>query len=263
MTNYSSAKRVSDAYSNAMRSSPETRQRMKDYALRYMPIVQSEVLRFKMRVPKHLEFEELHGVAICGLMRAFERYTVEDADRFGGYVRKRVRGAILDELRRLDTLSRGARKKAVVYDQAVVAIEQREGRLATAEEIRNELGLDVGAFNKLLDQLRPITFFSLDDVDTARESVALAEQLEDPEAVTAVEAVESKELFVQIRERLGQLPEKQRKILHMYYFKNFRLAEIAEVFNISESRVCQLHVQAIRTLKAGFLSASSLENLKT
>ncbi len=263
MTDSNCAKRVSDAYSNAMRSSTETRQRMKDYAVRYLPIVQSEVLRFKMRVPKHLEFEELHGVAICGLMRAFGRYTVEDADRFGGYVRKRVRGAILDELRRLDTMSRGARKKATVYDQAVVAIEQREGRLATAEEIRNELGLDSVSFDKLLDQLRPITFFSLDEVKSASESVSLADQLEDTEAVTAVEAVESKELFGQIRERLGQLPEKQRKILHMYYFKNFRLAEIAEVFNLSESRICQLHVQAIRALKAGFASTSPHENLKT
>jgi len=160
-------------------------------------------------------------------------------------------------------MSRGARKKATVYDQAVVAIEQREGRLATAEEIRNELGLDSVSFDKLLDQLRPITFFSLDEVKSASESVSLADQLEDTEAVTAVEAVESKELFGQIRERLGQLPEKQRKILHMYYFKNFRLAEIAEVFNLSESRICQLHVQAIRALKAGFASTSPHENLKT
>ena len=117
--------------------------------------------------------------------------------------------------------------------------------------------------DKLLDQLRPITFFSLDEVKSASESVSLADQLEDTEAVTAVEAVESKELFGQIRERLGQLPEKQRKILHMYYFKNFRLAEIAEVFNLSESRICQLHVQAIRALKAGFASTSPHENLKT
>ena len=246
MTSYSSARRVADAYSKATRSSPKTSQLMQDYALRYLPIVQSEVLRFKMRVPKHIEFEELHGVAICGLMRAFERYTVEEADRFERYVRKRVRGAILDELRRLDTMSRGARKKALDYDKAVLAVEQREGRLATAEEIRNELGLDAVAFDQLLDQLRPITFFSLDDVYADGASASLADQLEDSEAVTAVEAVESKELFGQIRERMGQLPERQRKILHMYYFKNFRLAEIAEVFSISESRVCQLHVQALR-----------------
>ncbi len=263
MTSYNSAKRVSDAYSNTMGSSVDARRQVKDYAIRFMPIVQSELFRFKMRLPKHIDFEELHGVAICGLMRAFKRYTVEVGDGFGGYVRTRVRGAILDELRRLDTMSRGARKKAVAYDEILVALEQREGRLATSEEVRNELGLDQGAFDKLLDQLRPVTFLSLDYVDSSAESIPLAEQLEDPKAVTAAEAVESNELFGQIRERLGQLPEKQRKILHMYYFKNFRLAEIAEIFNLSESRICQIHVQAIRNLKAGFASALPHENLKT
>jgi RNA polymerase sigma factor for flagellar operon FliA len=261
------AKQVSAAYSNAMRSSPEVRQRMKDYALRYLPIVKSEVLRFKMRVPKHIEFEELHGVAICGLMRAFDRYVESEAnaevDRFGAYVRKRVRGAILDELRHLDTMSRGVRRKARIYDQAVAKIEQKVGRLATEEEIRNELGLDAETFSKLLEQLRPITFFSLDDVDVNGNSSALHEHLEDANTPTAVEQAESRELFKLMRERIAELPERERKILHMYYFKDFRLAEIAEVFKVTESRVCQLHVQAVRALKAAFARQTSIPNRKT
>lgn len=256
------AKRVSEAYSHAKRSSQQMQERMKTYALKFLPIVKSEVLRFKMRVPRHIEYEELHGVAICGLMRAFARYDEAD-ERFGIYVRKRVRGAILDELRSLDTMSRSVRKKARRYDEAVIQVEQREGRLATEEEIRKELALDGKEFHQLLDQLRPVTFFSLDDVSEQSDAGSLLERAEDGSAPSVVEEVEAHDLFGLIRERLEILPEKQRKILHMYYFKDFRLAEIAAVFNLSEGRVCQLHVQAVRTLKAALVRKEAIENRET
>jgi len=251
MNEAAAARRVSDVYARAKRADQATEARMRAYVDLFLPIVKSEVLRFKMRVPKHIELEELHGVAICGLMRAFERYAGESEEAFGGYVRKRVRGAILDELRRLDSMTRGARKKARLYDAAVQRIEQREGRLATESEIRGELGLDAGDFDRLLEELRPITFFSIDEVDPLG-GVDLTERLEDERSPAAGEALESKEMLAQIRERLGQLPEVQRKILHMYYFKDFRLAEIAEVFQLSEGRISQLHTQAIRSMRSAF-----------
>ena len=243
------ARRVSDVYARAKKSDQATEERMRAYALKFLPIVKSEVLRFKMRVPRHIELEELHGVAICGLMKAFERYDDDKDDSFGAYVRKRVRGSILDELRRLDTMSRTSRKKARLYDRTVQEIEQREGRLATEAEIQAELGLDQREFDKFLEDLRPITFFSIDEVREEGGSVSLSEKLEDEEDVTASEKMESNELLGLIRDRLNQLPEMQQKILHMYYFKDFRLAEIASVFKLSEGRICQLHTQAIRSLR--------------
>ena len=104
-------------YARAKKSDQATEERMREYALKFLPIVKSEVLRFKIRVPRHIELEELHGVAICGLMKAFEKYDDDQDDSFGAYVRKRVRGSILDELRRLDTMSRTSRKKARLYDK--------------------------------------------------------------------------------------------------------------------------------------------------
>lgn len=245
------ARRVSDVYARAKKSDQATEERMREYALKFLPIVKSEVLRFKMRVPRHIELEELHGVAICGLMKAFDRYEEAQSDSFGAYVRKRVRGSILDELRRLDSMSRTSRKKARLYDKTVLEIEQREGRLATQEEIQNELGLDEKEFDKFLEDLRPITFFSIDEVrdDGESEGISLSEKLEDTDDVTGSEKMESNELLGLIRDRLKQLPDVQQKILHMYYFKDFRLAEIASVFNLSEGRICQLHTQAIRSLR--------------
>ncbi|MCB1122838.1 MAG: FliA/WhiG family RNA polymerase sigma factor [Verrucomicrobiae bacterium] len=245
------ARRVSDVYARAKNSDRATEERMREYALRFLPIVKSEVLRFKMRVPRHIELEELHGVAICGLMKAFDRYQQDGDDSFGAYVRKRVRGSILDELRRLDSLSRTARKKARLYDQTIQHIEQREGRLATQDEIQSELGLDEREFDQFLEDLRPITFFSIDEVRENGESdgISLSEKLEDPGDVIASEKMENSETLGLVRERLKQLPDVQQKILHMYYFKDFRLAEIASVFNLSEGRICQLHTQAIRSLR--------------
>ncbi len=251
IANAVAARRVSDTYARAKKSDKATEERMREYALKFLPIVKSEVLRFKMRVPRHIELEELHGVAICGLMKAFDRYLEADEETFGAYVRKRVRGSILDELRRLDYLSRTSRKKARLYDKTIAEIEQREGRLATQEEIRSELQLDQSEFNRFLEDLRPITFFSIDDAPEGADSegLSLSERLEDTDDVTGSEKLESNELLSLIRSRLKQLPDVQQKILHMYYFKDFRLAEIASVFNLTEGRICQLHTQAIRSLR--------------
>ena len=121
--------------------------------------------------------------------------------------------------------------------------------MATQEEIQAELGLDQREFDKFLEDLRPITFFSIDEVREDGGSVSLSEKLEDEKDVTASEKMESSELLNLIRDRLKQLPDMQQKILHMYYFKDFRLAEIASVFKLSEGRICQLHTQAIRSLR--------------
>ena len=101
-------------YTRVKEDVKERDQRLREFLLHYIPVVKSEVIRIKMRLPRHIETEDLHGVALCVLMRAFERFTNTEDAAFGAYVRQRVRGAILDELRRLDTLTRSARRKAGV-----------------------------------------------------------------------------------------------------------------------------------------------------
>lgn len=250
MTSEGVARKVQEVYSGGTGRPPVDLERIQRLAMKYLPIVKSEVSRFKLRLPRHIEAEELHGVGIAGLMRALERGTDETSEAFGAYVRQRVRGAILDELRRVDTLSRSVRKKAREYDQVVQEIEQRHGRAATEVEIRLALGLTEEAFSNLLEELRPISFLSFDDpFAEERGQLSMSERLEDPTAQSTIDRVELKELLSLLQERLESLPSIQKKILHMYYFKDFCLAEIAKVFNLSESRICQLHTQAIRGLR--------------
>jgi len=218
-------------------------------AEKYLPIVKNEVLRFKMRLPKQVEVEDLQGAALSGLMRAVEKWEPCDEATFGAYVRQRVRGAILDELRRLDQMSRSVRKKARLYDETVRRIEQREGRVAGEEDIRRELGYSREAFADLLMELRPVSFLSFDEQYEDGRGPRYREELDDPNATSIPEKVESREMVELLRTRLQELPENERKILHMYYFRDFRLGEIAEAFGLSESRICQLHTHAIRGLR--------------
>ncbi|MFO7724826.1 MAG: FliA/WhiG family RNA polymerase sigma factor [Oceanipulchritudo sp.] len=238
-------------YSGSRNAQDLSEESLEELALRFLPIVRSEVARFKSRVPRHVEADDLHGVAIGGLMRALERGEDVNGERFGAYVRQRVRGAILDELRKMDVYSRSVRRKAKAYDEALQRVEQREGRVAGEAEIRAELGLTEKQFNDLLEELRPISFLSIDKAgDDEGDRFQMADHLEDVTAESIPEKLEGKEVIDLLNERLKALPQIQQRILHMYYFKDFCLAEIAEVFKLSESRICQLHTHAIRGLRA-------------
>lgn len=222
---------------------------LSELAERYLPVVKHEMARFKVRLPRQVDVEDLQGAAMSGLMRALERYNTEDDESFGAYVRQRVRGAVLDELRRMDQFTRSVRRKARLYDDAVREIEQREGRVAREDEVRRHLGYNREDFAELLEELRPVSFLSIDEIREDQRGGGLAEELDDPNANAVQETVESRELVELLRERLERLPENEGKILHMYYFLDFRLSEIAEAFGLSESRICQLHTHAIRGLR--------------
>ena len=250
MTDSMAIRKLKEAYACSQTAPELSAAQLEELALRYLPIVRSEVARFKSRVPRHVDADDLHGVAIAGLMRALERGRGMHEERFGAYVRQRVRGAILDELRKMDVYSRTVRRKARAYDEAVQSVEQREGRMAEEEEVQRELGFSRKEFLELLEELRPISFLSIDKTGPeGRESPAMAEHLEDLNAESIPEKIQGREVIDLLHERLNALPRIQQKILHMYYFKDFCLAEIAEVFNLSESRICQLHTHAIRGLK--------------
>ena len=249
MTATGIVKDVKNAYGRSAGGASLAAADLKALALRYLPIVKNELLRIKMRIPRHIDMDDLHGVAIGGMMRTLENWSESSEDTFGAYLRQRVRGSILDELRRLDVFSRNTRKQARNYDATVQLLEQKHNRPVTEDEVREALALDKNAFNGLLEELRPISFLSLDaPLSEDHSSGVLADLVDDPVQDSARDTAEFRDTARIVRERLAILPEKQQKILHLYYFKGLRLTEIAHVFGITESRVSQLHTQAIRSL---------------
>lgn len=242
-----------DQLKNAYGAAPGTElaeRKQQELALRYLPIVKNELSRLKMRIPGFLDADDLYGVALTAMMRSLKRWTAESDKTFGVYLRQRIRGALLDELRRLDVFSRSARKKAKEYDEVVGRLEQRLQRMATEADIRAEMSLSKKEFDDLMEVLRPVTFLSLDaPLSDDENSDQLSDIIDDPVDSNAREQAEMHDQVALIKERIRELPQDQQRVLHLYYFKELRLAEIADVFKVSESRICQLHTQAIRSLK--------------
>ena len=224
----------------------------KELIERYLPLVRNVVERIKLTLPSHIDADDLYSVGITGLMAAVRKYDPEQGNTFAGYAATRIRGAILDELRRMDWCPRRVRARARKHKESINALEQRLGRAATPEEIRNELGLSKKEYADWLEESRPVTFIAIDQTgdNGESESASLHELLADDSDVTGREKVEKQELLELLTQRISGLPDIPRKILAMYYFENMRLAEIAAVFGLTESRICQIHSQTIIGLRA-------------
>jgi RNA polymerase sigma factor FliA len=224
----------------------------RDLVERYLPLVRSVVDRVRLHLPQHVEADDLYSVGVTGLVAAVRRYDPCQERTFAGYATLRIRGAVLDELRRLDWRPRRARARARQLKETIQGLEQELGRPATEEEIRQRLQLSPKDFAQMLEEVRPACFVALDQTaDEANpERGSLHETIADESVVLAADSMEKEELLRLVASRIQELPEVQRKVIAMYYFENMRLAEIAAVFNLTESRICQIHSQVVAGLRA-------------
>jgi len=221
----------------------------------YLPLVRSIVARIKINLPPHIDEQDLHSVGITGLISALKKYDPEQKKSFGSYAAMRIRGAILDELRRMDWMPRNARTNFKKLRATIEELEQKLGRPAKEEEIRGELGLSPKEYEQLMAETRPVSFLPLDNASSGGggedgDSTDLYEIIPDDNIVPVTSKMEKDEVTRLVAERINQLPEVPRKVLAMYYFQDMRLAEIAEVFSLTESRICQIHSQAIISLRS-------------
>ncbi len=217
---------------------------------RYYPLVRSVVNSMRCYLPPCADLDELHSVGVTGLVSAVGRYDPAQAPTFEGYAALRIRGAILDELRRMDWMPRASRNKARQLAKAVETLEQKHGRAPTENEIREHMGLNLSEFRRLQIKVRPVSFISLDGpVNTDSEGVDLHEAIPDEHAENCRERIEKSELFKLVSEKIQLLNERQRKVLALYYFEGMRLSEIAEIYGVTEARICQIHTQALGILR--------------
>ncbi|MFM8364433.1 MAG: sigma-70 family RNA polymerase sigma factor [Verrucomicrobiota bacterium] len=223
----------------------------------HMPLVRSVVDRMRASLPSHIDVEDLYSVGLLGLIQALRRFDPTLGVTFASYATLRIRGAVLDELRRVDWMSRSLRVKAKKVTDVIASIEQRLGRPATEAEVAAELGISTEEYSALLDELRPLSYVELDSVAGEEDDTSGHELVPDERQPTASDQAMKNELIKLVVERLQKLPEMQRKILAMYYFDNMRLAEIAKVFGVTESRICQIHTQAVLALKTYIRSAAA------
>lgn len=218
----------------------------------YLPLVKTVVGRLAMTLPPHVDIEDLYSAGMVGLLNAVRQFDPKMGTVFEGYARLRIRGSVLDELRRMDWVPRSVHVKAREVEGVMRQLEQKNGRLPTDAEMAEGLKINLQEYYQLLEEIRPATFVSLDaathyDVD---DGTGQNETIADPRQEEPGEDVSRRELARLIAKRLETLPDMQRKVLALYYFEDLRLREIAEVFGLTESRICQIHAKAILSIRS-------------
>jgi len=218
----------------------------------YLPLVKTVVGRLAMTLPSHVNSDDLYSAGLVGLLHAVRRFDQKCGCSFEHYARMRIRGAILDELRRLDWVPRSVHEKAKKVANTMQELAQRQGCIPTDKQMARALRLSLSDYESLLEEVRPAAYVCLDslqdrDGENSGDNYDLvADNAQaDPRAGTA-----QREMARLIEDQLKQLPEMQRKVLALYYVEDLRLHEIAEVFGVTESRICQIHAKAILALKA-------------
>ncbi len=200
------------------------------------------------RLPASVQMEDLTQAGVIGLLEASRQYDVSQGASFETYAGIRIRGAMLDELRRMDWAPRSVHRKARQMADAVTEVENREGRPAAAAEIAEQLGVGVDEYHDWLADVAGQRIFNMEDLlppdGNAEELFA------DPGAVAPGEAVEEEDFKRALAEAIGKLPEREKLVLSLYYDEELNLREIGEVLGVSESRVSQINSQALVRLRA-------------
>jgi len=224
----------------------------RDFVEKHLPLVKTVVGRLRLTLPATLDMDDLYSVGVTGLISAAKRYDPSRNTAFAAFATQHIRGAVLDELRRMDYMPRGAREKAHKLTETINGIEQRTQRPATPAEICAELGISEDQYESLLEEVAPASFLPLDSevFSDSAEDVCLHDVIPDDSQPTASDQLEKKELLQVVMQRIRQLPEISQKILAMYYFEELRLSEIALAFGLTEGRISQIHTQAVLSLRA-------------
>ena len=215
----------------------------------YTPLIRFIAKKIAVRLPANIELEDLVSNGVIGLMDAIDKYDARRDNKFKTYAEFRIRGAILDALRAQDWVPRSIRDKAKLLEKTSTQLEAELGRSATDAEISDHLGLTLDEFYELVNQVRPANILCIDEADsfnnTDQKSLFnILKKDTDPFFHLNIKSIKQS-----IKKCIEELPERQRIVLSLYYYEDFNLRKIGDVLKVTESRVSQLHAQAIKRLK--------------
>lgn len=227
--------------------------------VQYIYLTRYVVGRVKVALPPTFSVEDISSYGVEGLIDAVEKYSPEKGARFETYALMRIRGNIIDKIRSQDFLPRSARKKIKDVKECQEGLKQKLGRAPTSAEIGEVLGLEKEKVDQILSE--DVTITSLyDKKGQSEDSVEVIDTIQDGR-LNPEEVSEEKDVKKELEVALKRLPERERMIMVLYYHENMTLKEIGEAIEVSESRVCQLHAQAIMKLK-NILSENRSDRLR-
>ncbi len=218
----------------------------------YAPLIKFVAQKIAIRLPPNIELDDLISAGSIGLMDAIDKWDPTRDNKFKTYAEFRIRGAILDELRSQDWIPRSVRDKSKALDRTIAALENELGRYPTEEEVSSRLNMPMTEFHDLVNQVRPVSLLSIDDQPTFSDSdkKSIANLLEGAKSNSPFNQLNVKVVKDVVAKAIEELPERQRLVLSLYYFEDLNLKEIGQVLRVTESRVSQLHAQAVTRLRA-------------
>ena len=225
--------------------------------IEHVPLLKHIVGRMCFDLPGGMERDDLYGFGMLGLISAADSWDEHRGVQFSTYAYPKIRGAILDELRRLDFLPRGRRERVRELELAGQALEQQNGLPPTPEAIAERLGTSTDEVDEILLSAATASLVSLDD----GPSEVLADLLSDPRSTDPVGSTEWEEMKALLVAAITDLPEQEKTVVTMYYAEDLLLKEIAVILEVTESRVSQIHTRALyrlnRTLARSFGEAAT------
>lgn len=226
--------------------SPELREKL---IIEYAPLVKLVAGRLSMYLGYNVEYDDLVGYGVFGLIDAIDKFDMLKDVKFETYASLRIRGAILDQIRKMDWIPRTIRQRQKKIETVMKEIEASKGRSATDEEIAGALGITDEKYTDWQSQMKITGIVSLDEYIEQGGSELVGDRQRNTGFEMPEEVVEQVELKEKIKESLEVLTEKERKVVVLYYYEDLTLKEISHVMEVSESRVSQLHTKALVKMK--------------
>jgi RNA polymerase sigma factor for flagellar operon FliA len=216
--------------------------------LKYAPLIKYLASRLSLRLPPHISLDDLISSGVIGLMDAIDKFDPSKNIRFKTYAEFRIRGAMLDELRAQDWVPRSIRKKMTELEKTYRKLEKELGRAAEDEEVASALGVSLDSFYILLEETKGVTFLDIDMIkkrlnDTNDDD--LFDLIADDKENDPFQCFNLKELKENLIKAIESLPEKERLVITLYYYEELTMREIGEIMGYTESRISQMHVNAI------------------
>jgi len=219
--------------------------------LKYAPFVKYVAGRVAMNLPSNVDFDDLVGYGVFGLIDAIEKFDPSRNVKFKTYAQTRIRGAIFDELRILDWTPRSIRQKTRQLEKIFMELETKLGRAPTDEEVAKAMEITLEELHQLYNETRGTLLLSLDEVCYDSENnTSRMELIEDTTSESPDQRIEKEELKRVLAEAIAGLSERERLVITLYYYEELTLKEIGKILGVSDSRVSQLHTKAVLRLRA-------------
>jgi RNA polymerase sigma factor for flagellar operon FliA len=231
--------------------------------LAYSPLVKYVAGRMSSGLPAHVEDADLISYGLLGLISAIERFDLSREIKFETFAINRIKGSIIDELRSLDWVPRSVRAKAREIERANAKLEGKLQRAPSDNEMADELGVTIEAFQSSLTLISNSSVVALDELwtvsDASGDQVSLLDTIQDPNAADPAQEMDASEAKDRLADAIARLPEREKLVVALYYYENLTLREIGEVLGVSESRVSQLHTKAVLRLKSRLQGEGELD----